>query len=581
MNNSLKILLIFGLVISAITIITFNAYSQETESPSVTESVNLDEDVKPSDLGIKEVGVLPDNRFYFLKNWGRTIRTLFTFNPLAKTELTESFANERLMELKKMIEEGKNPEVIKKALEDYQKENEKVKLWTERIQEKAKDNKKVGKFLDKYTQQQLLHQRLLQKLENQVSTQALEKIKEVRTEHLDRFKDVMLKLEDKDKIPERLEKNLEAIKGSDFKEVKNLEILDELKDKLPTDIREKIEQIRIQMLEKLHKKLEELPFEDQQKFKEYLEKISGDKLKQLDIITGLEGEELSEKLKTIFEQIREKNIESIEVQYRNVTTTSERAQEKITQAEQSLAKAQTLITERNIEKEEMPAVYQLIDLAKEKLDSAKTSFQEGNFGRAFGQATASLSLSTNAIRIIETKGGFEKSLGAATPVCSLLKNPVCGTDGKTYNNICEAKTAGITISYRGECKAQLPCVKEGERANRNPLLGPISQVCCQGLEEIRTNRSYSICKQPGVSFECQKDEDCPLARCPGAAPKCVEGKCQLARCQQPIVCIQVITPAKSPTSTECREFPTPCDVPTNWIKVPQCQSLEMELQTGE
>lgn len=36
------------------------------------------------------------------------------------------------------------------------------------------------------------------------------------------------------------------------------------------------------------------------------------------------------------------------------------------------------------------------------------------------------------------------------------------------------------------------------------------------------------------------------------------------------VCIQVITPARSPQSGECKEFPTPCDVPEGWEEVGSC-----------
>lgn len=35
-------------------------------------------------------------------------------------------------------------------------------------------------------------------------------------------------------------------------------------------------------------------------------------------------------------------------------------------------------------------------------------------------------------------------------------------------------------------------------------------------------------------------------------------------------CIQVITPAKNPPTGECKEFPTPCDVPEGWEKVSGC-----------
>lgn len=41
-----------------------------------------------------------------------------------------------------------------------------------------------------------------------------------------------------------------------------------------------------------------------------------------------------------------------------------------------------------------------------------------------------------------------------------------------------------------------------------------------------------------------------------------------------IVCIQVITPAKNEETGECKEFPTPCDVPEGWEKVESCSVLE-------
>lgn len=36
----------------------------------------------------------------------------------------------------------------------------------------------------------------------------------------------------------------------------------------------------------------------------------------------------------------------------------------------------------------------------------------------------------------------------------------------------------------------------------------------------------------------------------------------------PVVCIQVITPARDPQTRETREFPTPCDVPEGWEVIP-------------
>lgn len=41
--------------------------------------------------------------------------------------------------------------------------------------------------------------------------------------------------------------------------------------------------------------------------------------------------------------------------------------------------------------------------------------------------------------------------------------------------------------------------------------------------------------------------------------------------EPPLVCAQVITPAKNPLTGECKEFPTPCDVPSDWQRVDSCK----------
>ncbi len=284
MSYLTKILLLSTMAIFLISVAGI-VEAQETSSADVAEIVALDEDVQPEDLGVSEPTILPDSPFYFLKNWRRGIQTFFVFNPIAKTELKQRFANERLIELKKMVEEGKKTEAIEGATEDYQKEVKKIKEAAEKIKEKAQDNSKVDKFLDKFIEQQILHERILQKLETQVATSTFEKIKEAREEHLERFGEVMTKLEDrKEKITEKLEEKMEEMKGSEFKEFKNLEVLKELEEKVPEEAREAIQKARENIAKRLEENLGQSSTSTQEKFQEYTEKISGAKEKHIEIL---------------------------------------------------------------------------------------------------------------------------------------------------------------------------------------------------------------------------------------------------------------------------------------------------------
>jgi hypothetical protein len=47
------------------------------------------------------------------------------------------------------------------------------------------------------------------------------------------------------------------------------------------------------------------------------------------------------------------------------------------------------------------------------------------------------------------------------PACNSEHNPVCGCDGKTYENMCEATRARISIDHYGKCKLPEELVRTG------------------------------------------------------------------------------------------------------------------------
>jgi len=302
-----------SLILSFCLLFAFGfAFAEET-------AVTQDENISAQDLGISEPTLLPDSPFYFFKNLGRAIQSAITLDPVKKTELREKFANEKLIELKKITEKTQNSEVIKKATENYQKEVANVEKLTERIRETAEENVQVGQFLDKFIQQQALHQAILQKLETQVPENALEKIQEAREAHLENFGQVMTRLENKERVQERLETNLRQIEGSEFKNFKNLEMLQALEEKAPEAIKEAVQQVRVNVMTQLKEQVKEMTAEKLQQFQTYTENISGVKEKQMEILESLKTElknspqiiqNLNQSRERIMEQVKTKTQET-------------------------------------------------------------------------------------------------------------------------------------------------------------------------------------------------------------------------------------------------------------------------------
>ncbi len=457
MNNLKFFLLSFVLVF----VIGFIALAQEENTPAevtneettaeITEAVNLDEDIQPQDLEVSEPKLLPDSPFYFLKNWSRTIQSTFTFNTVKKAELRLKFANEKLMEVKKIAEKTDNPEIIKKATENYQREIEKIKNQAEKIKEKAEENPQVDKFLDKFIDQQTLHQKLLQKLETQVPEEVLEKIKEVREEHLEKFQEVMLKLEDrKEKITEKLDEILEAQKGSDFKEFKNLEFLKNLEEKVPEEAKEAIQKVQEKVLERLQENLEKITPEAQEKFKEYVGKVSGEKEKQLEIMENLKTRIKESPATPIRIELKEKLEEG-------KTNIIEKGETTTGMANPASVYCKKLGYQLEIRTNSDGGQYGIC-IFPDGSECEEWKFYRNECGTAFRKAK-------------EMSG-----------VCIALWDPVCGKNGKTYSNSCFAGLARVEIDYKGACKETVQEIKPESNSPLKSLLPELAP-----LREIQQN----------------------------------------------------------------------------------------------
>lgn len=246
MKNTIKLFLIFVLVFTTLGLGN-SIVAQEN-----TAIDTADEQISAEDLGVSDPALLPDNPFYFLKEWGRQIRLTFTFNNVKKLELENKFANEKLIELKKIIDSSSDSAIIENATERYQNAVDKIKERADKIKEKASENEEINKFLEKFTNQQVLQEKILEKLQGQVPEQALEKITQARERHMEKFGEVMQKLEiNGEKIAERVQNALQN--GDEI----NSEILDQIKDGMPDNVKEKIEGIRANVMNKIEEKVQQ------------------------------------------------------------------------------------------------------------------------------------------------------------------------------------------------------------------------------------------------------------------------------------------------------------------------------------
>lgn len=143
------------------SVLTVNAAEGDENQKTIT----------PADLGVNDVGVLPSSKWYFLKEFSRSISRFFTFTAVGKAELEMEIANEKAAEALSVQEESPDDQdALLSAIENYTDAGERLRARLSGLNKVTDENPKVEKLLLKLDEHTLKHAVLLNQLAERWNT---------------------------------------------------------------------------------------------------------------------------------------------------------------------------------------------------------------------------------------------------------------------------------------------------------------------------------------------------------------------------------------------------------------------------
>ncbi len=273
----------------------------------------------PSDYTtVKNIGVLPDSPWYFLKNMERGIRLFFTFDQVGKTQQLLKDGNERTLEALLITEKAANEK-------DAQKQDQLVVVAASTLDGVGSDFDSVVHTLDSvkktdsiqaYLLQQeafqfagyyLKHQILLQKQQDRLSEKDFLLLESARVKHLGSIAHIVVG-ESRDPVlyGQQLSQLLSSEVGSNNTQLATLAVLRDLENNAVSNEVSSFQNAQTVMQKELEIKLARLPKADRLKqIQEYISFVHGNPIREFQAYNFLSKSFTSEEMNILTQALKD------------------------------------------------------------------------------------------------------------------------------------------------------------------------------------------------------------------------------------------------------------------------------------
>ncbi len=338
------------------------------------------------DLGVDNVGLLPSNPFYFLKEWSRGVRTFFTPSAIRKAQIGLEIVNEKAAELEQLIEvTPRNTAGLLNAFENYDAAvanlGSRLNSFTD-----TTANPDVEKLVEAIIGRSSLHQKLFDQLVSkyQKDQDTVDAANLSSDTLADMLAVIAAKIDPAADFRARVESA--ARNGTDtFRALPPAELAARLAGKVSGETRDQIVALEGDLLADLDGHLEAREGVSAQTLSEMITMLPGDQRVLLQLLDEVREITQNSDLHSALNFTRQDVINRLLAQH-------QLSQQTVTDA---IDRAKALIAEVS----DMPgtkAAKESIQRAKFNLDQAEKFSQEENLDGAFGQASAAYAAAKDA-----------------------------------------------------------------------------------------------------------------------------------------------------------------------------------------